>query len=76
MNLSKNTQYLCDSPDDMKTPKLTKSLFVEFVTDPHVARWHCHDKNVYDQIMEKLYGEMDGLAVGKAVEEQVCHLLQ
>lgn len=54
--------------------KLTKSLFVEFVTAPHVAWWHVHDKNVYEKIMEKLYGEMDGLAVGRAAEEQVCRL--
>lgn len=56
--------------------KLTKSLFVEFVTDPHVAWWHCHDKSVYEKIMEKMYGDMDGLAVGKAAEEQVCKLLE
>jgi|GEM_PF-3325360 len=59
----------------MKEPKLTKSLFVEFVTNPHIARRHCHDKNgVYQKIQEKLYGDMDGIAVGRAVEDQVCSL--
>lgn len=57
--------------------RLTKSLFVEFTTDPHVAWWHIHDKDgVYKQIMDKMYGDMDGLAVGKAVEDQVCLLLK
>lgn len=57
--------------------RLTKSLFVEFTTDPHIAWWNLHDKKgVYQKIQEKLYGDMDGLAVGKAVEDQVLSLLQ
>lgn len=60
----------------MKDPKLTKSLFVEFTTNPHIARRHLHDKEVYEKINEKLYGDMDGLAVGKAVEDQVLIQLQ
>ncbi|MBP6911449.1 hypothetical protein KBC03_07825 [Patescibacteria group bacterium] len=61
----------------MKDPKLTKSLFVEFTTNPHIAWWHLHDpKGVYEKINEKLYGEMDGLAVGKAAEDQVLLQLQ
>lgn len=59
------------------TMRLTKSLFVEFVSDPHVAWWNMHDKKgVYQKIQEKLYGDMDGLAVGKAVEDQVCRLVE
>lgn len=55
--------------------RLTKSLFVEFVSDPHIAWWNVHDKQgVYQEIQKKLYGDMDGLAVGKAVEDQVCRL--
>lgn len=57
-------------------PRLTKSLFVEFVTNPHVARRHVHNKQVYTQILEILYGSMDGLAVWKAVEDQVQYFLQ
>lgn len=56
--------------------KLTKSLFVEFTTSPHVAWRHLHDKEVYTKINESLYGDMDGMAVGNAVEQQVCELLK
>ena len=58
----------------MQQPRLTKSLFVEFTTNPHIARRHIHNKDLYLQILDGLYGSMDGLAVGKAVEQQVLQL--
>lgn len=57
--------------------RLTKSLFVEYTTNPHLARWHVHDKNgVYAKILDKMYGDMDGLAIGNAVEERALALFQ
>ncbi|NOZ43859.1 MAG: hypothetical protein GXP45_01655 [bacterium] len=53
---------------------ITKSLFVEFNSNPKLARRHIHDKNTYKAIQEDMYGAMDGIAVGKATEDKVLDL--
>lgn len=68
-------QYVFMSSDNRM--RLTKSLFVEYTTNPHTARRHIHDKDgVYAQILKKMYGDMDGMAIGQAVEDQALALFQ
>lgn len=48
--------------------KLTKSLFVEFINSPKLARWHANDQTIYQVIQDSTHGAMDGAAIGQAVE--------
>lgn len=51
---------------------ITKSLFVEFMTQPKLARWHVHDKKwVYKDIMTDKYGTMDGKLIWDTVEDLI-----
>lgn len=55
---------------------ITKSLFVNFSTSPHLAWRSLHDKKwVYAQILEAKYWAMDGLAIWEEVEQAVLKLL-
>jgi len=49
----------------------SKSVFVEFMWNPKLARWHLNDKTVYNAINEVAYGSMDGAAIGQSVEDMV-----
>lgn len=55
--------------------KITKSLFVSFVSNPKIAWWYIHDKETHKRIMEALYAGVDGVAVGQAVEDVVQETL-
>jgi len=55
---------------------ITKSLFVNFTTSPHLAWRSLHDKKwVYAQILEAKYWSMDGFAIWEEVEQAVLKTL-
>ena len=55
---------------------ITKSLFVNFTSSPHLAWRSLHDKKwVYAQILEAKYWSMDWFAIWEEVEQAVLKLL-
>ena len=63
-----------DTIDKFKSWYITKSLLVEFATNPKLARRHIHDKPIYKEINKVLYWAMDWFAVGQATEDMVLQL--
>lgn len=53
---------------------LTKSLFVEYINNPKLARRHANDKKIYQKIISNLYAGIDGIAIGKTVEDMTKKL--
>lgn len=53
---------------------ITKSLFVEYINNPKLARRHTNDKNIYQNILTKFYAGIDGIAIGKTVEDMAKKL--
>ncbi len=54
---------------------ITKSLFVEFTTNPKLAWFHIHNKTAHQNIQEALYWAVDWDTTGQEVENCVRMLL-
>jgi len=49
----------------------SKSVFVEFMSNPKLARWHINNKAIHKTINEAKYWSMDWATVWQSVEDMV-----
>ncbi len=53
---------------------ITKSIFIEFLKNPKLARRHINDQKIYNKINDKIHWSVNWLEAGKAMENTVLNL--